>query len=181
MKKIPCLCLLLLLTAFSVAQKQVNKTEQTKTKTQTKKRPSAPPKQKVPLAAKEKPIALNPPLDINQVIEPVTQQESLIFSDPEEMASYPGGEDSLMNYFINNLHYPNDAKDKRIEGRVVVSFEVCADGKLCHYEVKRSLSPSLDSEAVRVIRNMKKWAPAKIKGKAVSSYYTLPILFQVND
>jgi TonB family protein len=177
MKPIPCLCLLLLFFAYSFAQKQTG-------------RPKQPQSQKraAPLSHRKKPLATKAIFSISDSlprivkgIDSLSSTEGIIFSDPEEMASYPGGEDSLMRYLFKNLHYPNNNNENAIEDRVVVSFKVCADGSLCHYEVKRSVSPSLDSEVLRVIKNMPTWEPTKLNGKAVPSQYTLPVLIHLSE
>jgi TonB family protein len=177
MKPIPCLCLLLLFVAYSFAQKQTCRPKQS----QSQKRASPLTHRKTQLATKATFTKSDSLPRIVKGIDSLPLTEGIIFSDPEEMASYPGGEDSLMHYLFKNLHYPNNNNENAIEDRVVVSFKVCADGSLCHYEVKRSVSPSLDSEVLRVIKNMPTWKPAKLNGKAVPSQYTLPVLIHLSE
>jgi protein TonB len=90
-----------------------------------------------------------------------------------------GGERELMKWLAENLIYPAIAIEKGIEGRVVVSFVVAADGSVSNIEVVKSLDPSCDKEAVRVVKKMPKWIPGKQNGNAVYVYYTLPILFKL--
>lgn len=114
-------------------------------------------------------------LILNTEIQP--KEDKKVYMFPEVMAEYPGGEDNLLNYLEKNINYPRTAIDSNIQGRVVIEFQVCTDGQLCNLKVVKSLSKETDEEAIRVIKNMKTWKPAKIKGQPVASYYSLPISF----
>ncbi len=100
-----------------------------------------------------------------------------IFYFVEESPMYPGGQEELINFFSQNLTYPSKAKEERVEGQVFVRFEVKEDGSIGEVIVSKSVHPSLDAEAIRVIRSMPNWLPGRFRGEAVSSWYTLPISF----
>ncbi|MDR0750896.1 MAG: M56 family metallopeptidase [Tannerellaceae bacterium] len=95
------------------------------------------------------------------------------------MPQFPGGDEALLKFINHNINYPEDAKKEKKEGRVVVAFTVGADGKMDDYEILRSLSPSLNAEAIRVLKQMPVWEPGKEKGKPVSVRYTVPITFRL--
>lgn len=97
----------------------------------------------------------------------------------EEMASFPGGRAACMKYIADNLRYPSIQGDCSIQGKVVVAFTVNEDGSLSDIKAMRNVSPALDSEAVRVVKSMPKWIPAKQNGKAVKSKCTLPVYIHV--
>ena len=103
----------------------------------------------------------------------------IIFSVVENEPEYPGGEDAMYKFLTKNLQYPKTAIEKNIEGIVIVEFVVEKDGKLSNIKVIRSVSPELDSEAVRVISKMPKWKPGTQRGKKVRSTFRLPINFQM--
>jgi protein TonB len=92
---------------------------------------------------------------------------------------FPGGEKELMKWLGDNLKYPVLAIEQGIEGRVVLRFVVGPDGSVSRVEIQRSLEPSCDREAVRVVKNMPKWIPGKKNGEAVYVYYTLPVLYKL--
>ncbi len=104
---------------------------------------------------------------------------SEIFTRPEEEAQFPGGLDSLNLYLRKNIHYPDMAKDQGITGKVYLTFMVDTDGNIKDIKVLRSANPMLDKEAIRCIRSMPKWSPAKNNHSAVRSIYYLPISFRL--
>lgn len=106
--------------------------------------------------------------------------EDEIFAVVEEMPSFPGGEAALMSYISKNIKYPSIATENGIQGRVICTFVINRDGKVTNAEVIRSVDPSLDKEALRVINNMPAWKPGKQRGKPVRVKYTLPIVFRLN-
>lgn len=110
-----------------------------------------------------------------------SQQDKVVFEVVEEMPIYPGGQNELMKYLAENIKYPATAVEKNIEGRVIVQFVVESDGHISNAKVARSIDPSLDAEAVRVINAMNKWTPGKQKGKNVAVRYALPIMFRIPE
>jgi TonB family protein len=70
---------------------------------------------------------------------------------------------------------------KNIQGRVIVRFVVDKNGNVTDSEILKGASPLLDAEAIRVVNAMPKWTPGKQKGEIVSVYYTLPIVFKLDD
>ncbi len=86
---------------------------------------------------------------------------------------------SLNEYLSSSLHYPIDAQESGIEGRVVVKFVVNEDGSISSVEVVKSVNPSCDKEAARVVAGMPKWIPGIVDDKIVSVYFTQPISFKL--
>ena len=100
----------------------------------------------------------------------------------EEMPKFNnGGIDKAREYIGQNIQYPAIAKDNGIEGKVFVSFVVEANGKVSNIKIVRSVDPSLDKEAIRVIESMPDWTPGKQKGKNVPVQFTIPVVFSLND
>jgi protein TonB len=97
----------------------------------------------------------------------------------EIQAEFPNGQDGLNKWLEANIQYPEDAKENKIEGKVVVRFVVEKEGSVTSAEVLSGVHLSLDNEAKRVVMAMPKWKPAKSKGKSVRSYFTLPIVFKL--
>lgn len=98
----------------------------------------------------------------------------------EVMPEFPGGDLGIINYFKKNLQYPEDAKQKNIEGRVFVNFIISSKGKVLFPYVVRGTGSSCDQEAIRLIKNMPAWKPGKQNGKAVMVRYNLPVKFALH-
>ncbi len=95
------------------------------------------------------------------------------------LPQFPGGERGMMEWIATHVVYPKDAQKAKKEGRVVVRFVVGADGYVKQPEVIRSVSPSLDAEALRVIGSMPRWEPGVNNGKPVDCQYTIPVSFKL--
>ncbi|MEE0951982.1 MAG: energy transducer TonB [Paludibacteraceae bacterium] len=108
------------------------------------------------------------------------EEEEVIFVVVETMPEFPGGQQALFKYLSENVKYPVIAQENGIQGRVICQFVVNKDGSIVDVEVVRSGGdPSLDKEAVRVIKSMPKWKPGKQRGKAVRVKYTVPVNFKL--
>ncbi len=87
----------------------------------------------------------------------------------------------FQKYLAENIHYPDSAIAHNIEGRVVIKFIVSEDGSIIDCKVVKGVSEELDAEALRVVRSFPKWIPGRQNGKAVKVYFTLPIVFKLED
>lgn len=106
-------------------------------------------------------------------------QDGKPFSTVQVMPGFPGGEPAMQKFVADNLVYPKSAQDAGIQGRVTVRFVVAKTGKITDVTVIRGIDPACDAEAVRMVKSMPDWTPGKEKGKAVSVYFTLPIVFRL--
>ena len=108
------------------------------------------------------------------------EEEEVVFVIVESMPEFPGGQQALFKYLSENIKYPVIAQENGIQGRVICQFVVNKDGSIVDVEVARSGGdPSLDKEAVRVIKSMPKWKPGKQRGKPVRVKYTVPVNFKL--
>ena len=123
------------------------------------------------LKAKEDIAAPEPP---KHVVE-----ETKIFTVVEQMPMVPGGDAALMSYLANNIHYPTVAAENGVQGRVVVGFVVERDGSITDVRILRGVDPSLDREAMRVVKSMPRWTPGKQNGSAVRVKYQVPVAFRL--
>lgn len=112
--------------------------------------------------------------------EPKVTPET-VFEVVEEMPKYPGGVEEMMKYLARNIKYPTIDQENKIQGRVVVEFIVDKEGDVLRPKIQRSVSPSLDAEAVRVVSGMGKWIPGRQRGEAVAVKYTVPITFSLQS
>ena len=111
--------------------------------------------------------------------EPAPEVENKVFDVVEVMPSFPGGQSALMQYLNSNIKYPVVAQENGVQGRVVVSFVVEKDGSITDVRVVRSVDPSLDREATRVVKSMPHWIPGKQNGSAVRVKYNVPVTFKL--
>jgi protein TonB len=111
--------------------------------------------------------------------EPPKVEETKVFDVVEEMPQFPGGQAALLEYLAKNIKYPVVAEENGVQGRVIVTFVVERDGSITDVRVVKSVDPSLDKEAARVVKSMPKWQPGKQNGSAVRVKYTVPVQFRL--
>jgi protein TonB len=111
--------------------------------------------------------------------EPPKEEENKVFDVVEVMPSFPGGQAALMQWLGKNIKYPVVAEENGVQGRVVVTFVVEKDGSITDVKVVKSVDPSLDKEAARVVKSMPHWIPGKQNGSAVRVKYTVPVTFKL--
>lgn len=99
----------------------------------------------------------------------------------EEMPEYPGGESALHRYLNREVKYPEIDIIGRQEGRVTVGFIIRSDGSVTDVQVLKGVSPTIDAEALRVVRKMIKWKPGKFNQREVDVRYNLPIVFKLKN
>ena len=112
-------------------------------------------------------------------VEPEPEEEE-IFMVVEDQPEFPGGTAALLEYLRKNIKYPAICRENNIQGRVLVTFIVNKDGAIVEPEVVKSVNPSLDKEALRVISTMPNWKPGSQRGKPVRVKYTVPVNFRLN-
>lgn len=111
--------------------------------------------------------------------EPPKEEEQKVFDFVEQMPSFPGGDAALAEFLSKTIRYPVAAEEAEIEGRVVVQFVVEKDGSISDVRVVRPVDPSLDKEAIRVVKAMPKWIAGKQNGAAVRCKFNLPVRFKL--
>ena len=117
--------------------------------------------------------------EIAQPEPPKHEEENKVFDVVEQMPSFPGGMGALMSWLSQNIKYPVIAAENGVQGRVIVQFVVEKDGSVTDVHVAKSVDPSLDKEAARVVKAMPKWNPGKQNGSAVRVKYTVPVTFKL--
>ena len=107
------------------------------------------------------------------------EEETKVFDVVEQMPQFPGGNAALFEYLSKHIKYPVIAEENGIQGRVIVTFVVERDGSITDVKVVKSVDPSLDKEAQRVVKSMPRWIPGKQNGSAVRVKYTVPVTFRL--
>lgn len=108
------------------------------------------------------------------------EDEDKVFTVVEQQAEYEGGLEAMYRFIAKNVRYPSNSKRMGVQGSVFISFVVDRDGTLSSVEVIKSLHTELDKEALRVVKMMPPWKPAKQNGKSVRSRFVLPIKFKLD-
>lgn len=112
------------------------------------------------------------------VIEPEEgPSEPEIFTVVEEMPTFPGGDQALLEYMAKNTKYPPLARENGLSGIVVVTFVVDERGNINNVQVLRGIGGGCDEEAIRVVKSMPAWKPGKQRGMPVRVQYNLPFRF----
>jgi TonB family protein len=108
---------------------------------------------------------------------------SLVPEKPNEpmeiLPEFPGGDNARIKYLNDNVKYPPNARERGIQGKVIVSFLVEADGSLSDIKVLKGIGAGCDEEAIRVVENMPKWTPGIQNGNAVCVRMNISIQFRV--
>jgi len=126
----------------------------------------------VPEKVEHNTTALPPvPLDVND--------NPLNWRVVEELPEYPGGMVEFMKWLTKNLKYPPTAQSQKIHGTVAVQFVVNKNGTVSDVKVVKSVEPSLDREALRVVGMMPKWSPGKMNGEVCRTLFVIPIVFKL--
>ncbi len=118
------------------------------------------------------------PPEVNTEVS-LPADDDKIYDIVEENAQFPGGDAAMYKWIANHLQYPEECREKGIQGRVMIQFVVNKDGSITDVKVLKSPSALLSEEAIRVVKAMPKWKPAKDKGKVVRSHFRLPIVFRL--
>ena len=117
--------------------------------------------------------------DINVKVK--HQNNDSIYQQVDVMPEFPGGQNAMIQFMVDNVNYPQKAKDANIQGKVYVSFVVEKDGSVDEVKLMRGIGGGCDEEAVRVVKAMPKWVPGKKDGKYVRVSYMLPFFFKLNN
>lgn len=105
--------------------------------------------------------------------------EFIYFIDPEP--EFPGGVKAMWEFIIENIHYPAQAIEDSIQGRVYLSFVVDSTGSLVDAKIDRGVHELLDNEALRLVSIMPKWIPAYWEGEPINMRVRLPINFVLDN
>ncbi|SFD82197.1 M56 family metallopeptidase [Spirosoma endophyticum] len=104
-----------------------------------------------------------------------------VYTVVENQPEFPGGMEGLGAFMQKNLKYPEAAQKAEVEGRVFVRFIVTKEGDITDVQILKGIGYGADAEAVRVVKSMPRWKPAKQGGQAVNVQYNLPINFQLEE
>ncbi|MEI6575273.1 MAG: energy transducer TonB [Bacteroidota bacterium] len=109
-----------------------------------------------------------------------SQQDDKVYTEVKTPPQYPGGQDAMMKFMSENIKYPAYCKKSGKQGTVYVSFVVDKNGKVKDVKALKGVYPSLDAEAIRIVKLMPNWKPGSdASGKVVNVAFTLPVSFKL--
>lgn len=113
---------------------------------------------------------------------PIEVEKPKVYDFVDESAEYPGGMAEMRKYLAENIKYPQTAVEMGYEGKTYLKFIVSENGNISNVKVVKGVTdcPECDAEATRVVKNMPKWTPGKVNGKAVNSTFSIPVVFKLN-
>ena len=111
--------------------------------------------------------------------EPDPVEPPEVFTIVEKMPGFVGGEKARLKFLYDNLKYPSIDKSGGIQGTVYLNFVVNKKGEIKKVKILRGVSPTIDKEAIRVVKAMPNWEPGKQRGKPVNVSYNFRIKFQL--
>jgi len=128
------------------------------------------------------PVYLSAQTDTFAVAKPEAKEktETPVFSLVEQPAEFPDGDVEFLKFIQRTIQYPQMERDNNIQGKVLLRFVILEDGSIENIVVARGVSPGLDKEAVRVVKLLPKFKPAKQRGKPVKVYFNLPVSFKLD-
>ena len=108
------------------------------------------------------------------------EEHEPVFLIVEHMPEFPGGDIALRKFIAENIKYPEEAKAKKIQGKVFVQFVIDKEGNVVSPKIARGADPLLDAEAIRVVKSLPKWEPGSQRGKPVNVSFTYPVTFSLD-
>lgn len=131
------------------------------------------------LEIEESIVSMDDDIEVKVFEDVEEDDEEKIFVIAENMPEFPGGDVALFRWVSNNIKYPVIAQENGITGKVYLNFVVNKHGDIENVTVSRGVDPSLDKEAIRVVKKMPKWKPGLQRNKPVNVSFFLPINFQL--
>lgn len=122
-------------------------------------------------------IVLRPAENVKE--EQLPPIEGEILQICENMPQFPGGEQAMQKFIAENTKYPKEAKERGIEGRVMVEVIIDKNGKIREPKIILSNDQSLNNEAMRVVQSMPDWEPGTLRGEPKNVRYTISFRFQI--
>ncbi len=88
-------------------------------------------------------------------------------------ADFPGGAKALTAFLQTRT-----GSFKDIEGRIVIGFDVNANGKTQNLKILDGIDQETDKAIINALSDMPNWLPAKKNGQKIDSKYRLPLYFK---
>lgn len=127
-------------------------------------------------------VVKNEEVSVVQEVQVEVKEEEVpveIFVAVEEMPVYPGGESEMMKFIYAHIAYPEVARENNVQGTVTLRFVVNYKGMVDQVSLIKGVDPSLNNEAIRVVKMLPQWKPGKQGGKPVNVSFSVPVKFKL--
>jgi protein TonB len=127
-------------------------------------------------------VVKNEEVSVVQEVQVEVKEEEVpvdIFVSVEEMPAFPGGDEAMMKFIYANIAYPEVAKENNVQGTVTLRFVVNYKGMVDQVSLIKGVDPSLNNEAIRVVKMLPPWKPGKQGGKPVNVWFSVPVKFKL--
>lgn len=101
------------------------------------------------------------------------------FKHLDQVPGFPGGDKAMFEFLGNNLKYPKEAVQKKIQGKVLIELVIDEDGGIRETHILEGLGFGCDEEVTRVVKAMPNWTPGVIGNEVVRSSFVLPVMFSL--
>lgn len=115
--------------------------------------------------------------DASEELKMSQGDENAIFTVVESPPRFKGGDEARIDYLINNIAYPEKARNDKVEGTVYITFVVEKDGSISNVKILRGIGAGCDEMAKKVVSQMPPWEPGMQRGEPVRVQFTMPIKF----
>lgn len=129
---------------------------------------------------------LHSSVEYNEPVSRIIQEfqthtiDTAFITELERVPHFIGGKPELEAFLRENLKFPVVAKEKNLNGTVIASFSVSADGSITRPKIIRSMGSGCDEEVLRVLQLMPSWVPAIRQGQTYETIYYLPFYFDAS-
>ncbi len=107
--------------------------------------------------------------------EKIANPDTNVLFVVDTMPKYRGGDKEYMMFVKNNTNFPPSAIEKKLSGKVFISFIVEPNGTLSNITLLKGLSPEVDAEILRIFSIMPRWIPGIQNGRLVRVKLNMPI------
>ncbi|MCK9163967.1 MAG: energy transducer TonB [Bacteroidales bacterium] len=119
--------------------------------------------------------------NVNAQVDKSEKDSEKVFTVVDKEAVYPGGVEAMNNFLAQNILYPTFAKQKNVQGKVIISFIVERNGSISNIKIVKDIGEGCGEEGMRIVKLMPKWKPAQQKGEPVRQQFVLPISFHLTN
>ena len=97
---------------------------------------------------------------------------------PDTEPIFIGGEEAMQAYVNAEIDKSETDLKGREEATVFIEAIIGKDGAITDSRIALGVNPSLDQEALRIVREMPLWKPATVDGQSVRSRCVVPVSFE---
>ncbi len=102
------------------------------------------------------------------------KMDEQVLDSAEVMPLFPGGNSKMMQYLRIPVSEATSITDG-VQQHPIIQFIVEKEGKITNAKIVRSVEPSIDEDALKLVEDMPAWIPGEQKGKKVRVRMSVPV------